>query len=321
MKILKCAAVAVALALVNPIPAHAKATVTGGPYTNLTPTGQVITLKLTNYPTNSGFYIIECARSNESVRPKLCNSASQLWVSNSAGASFLPTADIQFRPTATFTYGTTAIDCLKTQCGIFIRLDHMATADTSEDQFIPISFIGGITPSLPSDVISALIDHRVLKSDEALKVHFGDSFTVVATARSGAALTMSTTSTGCTVSGTTLRIIRGYGYCDLTISSPGSAQFAPAVKHYSFRLLPAEQKLTVSMNVRVGTTITLPALTNMGAKVTYDNSSTGNCELVANQGAYSLTFKKVGACRIRATAPALQDSYEALKQTMSFKIR
>ena len=34
--------------------------------------------------------------------------------------------DIQFKPTATFTSGSTAVDCTKSTCGIFIRLDHTA---------------------------------------------------------------------------------------------------------------------------------------------------------------------------------------------------
>ena len=43
--------------------------------------------------------------------------------------------------------------------------------------------------------------------------------------------------------------------------------------------------------------------------------------LVTNQGVSTLTFNKEGACRLRATAPALADSYSDLKLTLSFKIR
>lgn len=309
------------LTLSHPMAASAKTVVTGGPYTNLALTGQVITMKLTGYPTNAGFYMIECTRNSENSRPKLCNAASQLWISTSSGANFAPTADIQFRPTATYTYGGTNVDCLKVICGIFIRLDHMASADNSEDQFIPLSFVGGVTPTLPADVITASINRRTLRSEEPMKVQYNDSLTVLASAKSGATLTISTTSTGCSVTRNIVKILRGYGYCDLSISSPGNAQYAPTVKHYSLRMMPAEQEVKVGTNVRASTSITLPATSSVGAKVAYDLSSTGNCSLVINQSIYTLTFNKAGACRVRATAPALSDTYAALKQTLSFKIR
>lgn len=321
MKIFKLLAIILAAAVINPNSAVAATSVTGGPYSNLALTGQVITLKLTSYPTNAGFYIIECARTNGSSRPKYCNSASQLWISSSPGANFAPSADILFRPTATFNYGSTAIDCLKMQCGIFIRLDHMSSFDSSEDQFIPISFVGGISPSLPNDIITASVNRRVLKSDEALKVEYNDSFTVFASSRSGAPLTMSTSSTGCSVTGTTVRILRGFGYCDLTISSPGTSQYASVIKHYYFKMTPADQSIAVSTNVKAGTSLVLPALSNVGAKVTYDLSSTGNCSMTTNTGVSTLTFNKVGSCRIRATAPALTDAYTSMKKTISFKVR
>jgi hypothetical protein len=56
------------------------------------------------------------------------------------GATFAPTAKIVFKPTATFTSGTTFVDCTLSSCGAFLRYDHTLSADFSEDQFIPLTF-------------------------------------------------------------------------------------------------------------------------------------------------------------------------------------
>lgn len=321
MKLLKLVLVSTVLFLLFPATAQARTTVTGGPYTNLQLTGQVVSLKLSAYPTNAGFYILQCLKSNDNARPHLCNPSAQLWVSTSAGANFAPSADILFRPSGKFTFGTTNVDCTKTSCGIFIRLDHTASADRSEDQFIPITFVGGATPTTTADVIRAYVGRRALEGDEALTVRYQETFTITATSRSGAPLTFSTTSTGCYVSGNQVTVTKGFGYCDVTISSPGSGQYSAATKHYSFRLKPALQKVVVGTNVRAGTSLVLPATTNLGAKVTYDVSNTANCILTTNQNLFTLAFNKVGDCRVVATAPAMTDMYYALKQTLSFKIR
>lgn len=310
---------ALAISLLIPNSANARTTVTGGPYTNLALTGQIVTLKLSGYPTNTGLYIAQCVRAKEDDRPVLCNPAAHLWISTASGASFPPTADIQFKPTALFNYGNTAVDCTKAACGIFIRYDHGATWDRSEDQFIPITFVGGATPSpSPStDIIKVTVNGRSLNTSVSYQVRYKDVLTLVATTRSGVTATIASLSTGCSVSGNQVTILKGSGFCDIAVTSPGNTQYASVTSHYLFRLNPGVQKVTISNSARVGTTITLPATSNFGEKVTYTNSSTTNCTLNGN----ALTFNKQGACSIRATAAALADSYSALKQTISFKIR
>ena len=60
MKYLKFLILIISLIVVNPSFSFAKATVTGGPYSNLALTGQVVNLKLSGYPTGAGFYITQC---------------------------------------------------------------------------------------------------------------------------------------------------------------------------------------------------------------------------------------------------------------------
>ena len=144
------------IGLLSPAVANASTTVTGGPLTNLKPTDQVIHLSLSNFPSTAGLYIMQCVKSSDANRPTICNQAAQLWISNNQGASFTPNADIQFKPTAIFSAGGNAVDCTKSTCGIFIRFDHTASADTSEDQFIPLTFTASGTPGLQADVINRL---------------------------------------------------------------------------------------------------------------------------------------------------------------------
>lgn len=318
MKLIKKALLfAIAFALVTPIAASAKTTVTGGPFANLPATGGVVTLKLSGYPTNAGFYILQCLSEHDDSRPQICNPNNQLWISTSPGANFAPTADIQFRPTATFTFRDTGVDCTKAKCEIFIRLDHMATGNKSEDLYLPLAFVGGSTPSSTADIITAHINNRTIKGNANIGVRYKDVFTIVASAKSGATLTFSTTSTTCSLTGNQVTILKGFGICDIAISSPGNGQYSANTVHYLFNIKPGLQRITVTTSVRAGTNLTLPTLSNFGETVSYEKSTTGNCTLTGNV----VYFNKTGACMIKATALAKTDTYTSLNQTLSFKIR
>ena len=304
-------------ALLTPLSASAKTTITGGPFTNLPATGQVVTLKLTGYPANSGFYILQCLDHHDDARPDTCNPNNQLWISTSPGANFAPTADIQFRPTATFVYRNNTIDCTKRRCEIFIRLDHMATGDRTEDQFIPLSFVGSSTPAATADVLTAYMDSKRIKSGTNIAVRYQDAFTLSVSARSGATVTLSTTSTSCTLVGNRVTITKGTGVCDIAAASPGNAQFTPITEHYLFKSYPAIQRITINTNVKAGASLTLPLTSNYGEKISYESSSTANCTLTGNV----VRFEKVGACLVKATALAKSDTYQSMNQTIVFKIR
>jgi hypothetical protein len=100
----------------------------------------LIDVTLAKFPTKGGLYIQQCLQAPEGVRPTICNKAAELWISTMRGASFAPTAKIVFKPTSTFTSGTTTVDCTISSCGAFLRYDHTVPADFSEDQFIPLAF-------------------------------------------------------------------------------------------------------------------------------------------------------------------------------------
>jgi Neocarzinostatin family len=316
-RIRKSLVLALALAVITPVAANAKTTVMGGPYTNLKSTGQVVHLALSGYPATSGLYVQQCVQSADTSRPSLCNQAAQLWISTSQGASFAPNADIQFKPTATFTSGTTAVDCTKSICGIFIRLDHTAPTDLSEDQFIPLSFAADATPALPADVITATVNDKALSAAQPLSVNYRDVFKVVATAKSGVAVTYASLAPACAINGNEVTVLKGTGYCDIAVTSAGNAQYSGVTAHFPLQLNVGTQSVSVSTSVKAGTKLNLPATSNFGEKVTYSVSKSANCSLSGNV----LSLKKKGACAVKASAPELKDTYAALKQTISVKIK
>lgn len=310
-------ALAVALLVATPVAANAKTTVMGGPYTNLKATGQVIHLALSGYPTTTGLYVQQCVQSTDLYRPSQCNQAVQLWISTSQGASFAPNADIQFKPTATFTSGSTAVDCTKSVCGIFIRLDHNAPTDYSEDQFIPLTFMADAAPVLPSDVITATINGKALSAAAPMAVNYRDVFKVEASATSGVALTYASLAPACAINGNEVTVLKGTGYCDIAITSAGNVQYSGLTSHFPLALNPGQQKVSIATSAKAGSKINLPLTSNFGEKVSYTVSKGANCSLLGNV----VSLKKKGACAIKASAPALTDTYYVLKQTVSIKIK
>jgi hypothetical protein len=316
-RIRKALVLALAFAVISPVAANAKTTVMGGPYTNLKSNGQIVHLALSGYPPTSGLYVQQCLQSADTSRPSLCNQAAQLWISTSQGASFAPNADIQFKPTASFTSGTTAVDCTKSVCGIFIRLDHTAPTDFSEDQFIPITFAADATPALPADVITATVNDKALSSAQPLAVNYRDVFKVVATTKSGVAVTYASLAPACAINGNEVTVLKGTGYCDIAVNSVGNAQYSGVTAHFPLQLNVGIQTVSVASSAKSGTKLNLPATSNFGEKVTYSVSKSANCSLTGNV----LSIKKKGACVIKASAPALTDTYAALKQTITVKIK
>ena len=143
--------------------------------------GESVGVKITNFPQRAGVYLMQCVESTAGARPTICNTAVQLWISVLPGASFTPTAAISMKLDSQF--GTT--NCTEAKCGVFIRLDHTAPGDFSEDQFIPITFaqstqsIGQIKSSLrlgktimlPSKTDSgSVVKYRVAKNSTGICV-------------------------------------------------------------------------------------------------------------------------------------------------------
>ena len=180
---------------------------------------------LANFPTKGGMYIQQCVQAPEGSRPTICNKAAELWISTMRGASFAPTGKIVFKPTSTFTSGTTVVDCLSSNCGVFLRYDHTVSADFSEDQFIPLTF-------------------KSMTQEQSL-----GAFNVPASIKSGKKITFPKTTDvaqpvtyavagACSIAKTTVTVRKGN--CTILATAPGAAPgkadlYAPFMGSYIIR--------------------------------------------------------------------------------------
>lgn len=295
------------------VPTQAQAAQTGfmgGPLSNLNSPAS-IHIALSNFPTKGGLYVMQCVEGAAGARSTLCNSAVQLWVSNDAGATFKPTADIVFKPTSTFT----GADCTKVKCGIFLRYDHTVPNDFTEDQFIALTFKTGTPPvaTLATDEITATINGVVLSSKMPLKLAYRAPATLSAISKSGAVLSFESLAPACTLTGMDITALKGSGFCDIAIKSPGTATSSAVTAHFPLELTLGTQtfgKVSASSTKK----IKLPATTNFGEPITY--LGTGSCTTSKR-----VVTSKKGICTIEAGARGSADLYNPLNERFVIKIR
>jgi hypothetical protein len=179
----------------------------------------LIDVTLTKFPTKGGLYIQQCVQAPSGTRPTLCNTAAQLWISNEPRASFAPTAKIVFKPTTTFTSGTTTVDCRISSCGAFLRYDHTLTTDTSEDQFIPLTF-------------ASLVKEQTLGTFKVpASIKSGKKLKFPASTNVGEAITYAVAGT-CSLKQTTVTVNRGS--CTILAKASGKPDaYSPFMESYS----------------------------------------------------------------------------------------
>ncbi|CAN2241325.1 hypothetical protein MCEMKE157_01050 [actinobacterium SCGC AAA044-D11] len=282
----------------------------GGPLTNLAPQGAVINAQLSEVPTRAGLYMQQCVESAAGARPTLCNEAAQLWISTAQGASFAPTAAIQFKPAASFISGTTTIDCTVSKCGIFLRFDHTAGPNFSEDQFIPITFKSGTaaTVVLPADEITATINGVAVSTRTPITLGYRQIAKVDAVSKAGAALTYASLSPNCGLNGKEITPLKGSGECAISVTS---AATATATAILPIRLTLGVQTIPV---IAAKKSVKLATVTNFGEKVSYQAG--GSCSVKKSV----LTAKK-GKCTVNASAAGQDGLFEALKQKVVLRIK
>ena len=295
------------------VPTQAQAAQTGFlgvPLSNLSSPAS-INIALSNFPTKGGLYVMQCVEGAAGARPTLCNPAVQLWISDGPGATFKPTANIVFKPTSTFT----GADCTKVKCGIFMRYDHTVPNDFTEDQFIALTFKSATTPvpTLAPDEITATINGVELSSRTPLKLAYRAPATLSATAKSGATLSFESLAPACTLTGMNITALKGSGFCDIAITSPGSATSSSVTAHFPLELTLGTQtigKVSASSTKK----IKLPATTNFGEPITY--LGTGSCTTSKRV----VTAKK-GTCTIVAGARGSTDLYSPLDERFVLKVK
>lgn len=179
---------------------------------------ETVSISLEKFPVKAGIYLQQCQEPVPAIRPANCNAQTQLWISDMRRATFSPTATITMRLVSKFD----SIDCTTVKCGIFTRFDHTAGTDTSEDQFIPITFASGstVTTTAPEKTIKKQSMKKLPK-----KIRVGKSLALPIQTTQGVQLSYRSTSTKtCTVKANILRAIKA-GKCTLQAFAPGSDRY------------------------------------------------------------------------------------------------
>ncbi|CAN2235814.1 hypothetical protein [Candidatus Planktophila dulcis] len=289
------------------------------PLTNLDPAGSTVNGGFTKFPTTAGMYIQQCIAPVGATRPLTCSDTIQLWVSAAGGPGTVsPTGPISLKVSGSITGKTVTVDCTTTQCGLFFRLDHTAPTDTSEDKFLPMTFAKGATaPVLAADEITVTLNGKPLVRNVPSNLAYRADAKIVATSKSGLAITFTSLTPDCTYSNGTLTALKGKGQCALGYSTAGNATTAAATGNFPFILTPGNQKIIgLTKSIKKGGSKALPLETNFGSPITY-KSLGKNCVVEGNL----VNAKKSGSCTIKATADAKVDTWVALERTVVIPIK
>ena len=320
MKRIILAAFVVAGLLVAPATANAQAKVVGGPLTELS-AAPTINLSISGFPTKAGLYFLQCAAPTGPTRPTTCNDAAQLWISTERGANFLPTANIVFKPAASYKTRTgEEIDCRKVSCGIYIRYDHTNGTDFSEDNFIALTFKSGDnTPTLVSDEITASIGGVALSQRNPITMAYRAPGLLLATAKSGAALTYKSYAPACTLVDGVVTALKGTGACDIGVTSPGNATYGPIEVHFPIYLTTGTDGIlhkAYPTTLKLNKSVSLKSDSLFGEKLQFKTSSKA-CRVSGSK----VTALKKGTCLISITGPSVTDLFTGVKDTHKITIK
>jgi len=320
MKRIILAAFVVAGLLVAPATANAQAKVVGGPLTELS-AAPTINLSISGFPTKAGLYFLQCAAPTGPTRPTTCNDAAQLWISTERGANFLPTANIVFKPAASYKTRTgEEIDCRKVSCGIYIRYDHTNGTDFSEDNFIALTFKSGDnTPTLVSDEITASIGGVALSQRNPITMAYRAPGLLLATAKSGAALTYKSYAPACTLVDGVVTALKGTGACDIGVTSPGNATYGPIEVHFPIYLTTGTDGIlhkAYPTTLKLNKSVSLKSDSLFGEKLQFKTSSKA-CRVSGSK----VTALKKGTCLISITGPSVTELFTGVKDTHKITIK
>ena len=289
-----------------------------GALTNLDPAGATVNGGFTKFTTKGGMYIQQCIAPVAGARPATCSDDLQLWVSTKGEmGSVSATGPIAFKVASTITGRGVNVDCTKTSCGLFFRLDRSATADTSEDLFLPITFrAGAAAPVLPADVVTVTLNGKQLTRNVPMNLAYRQSTKIVATSQSGLPVTLTSLTPECSYADGVLTALKGAGQCALAHRTAGNDKVAASSANYPFILEPGIQKVErATKELKKGKPKAMPAESNFGETISYKSLSK-NCRVELNL----IEAQKRGICTVVATAPAKEGMWLALKQELRIRV-
>ena len=283
--------------------------------TALVAAGDTIKVTMANVPAGAGMYVQQCAASTTAgVRPTNCNGRG-IWVTSTVAAgtpgTAAPGSVISLPVSASFTTAAgTSINCMSTQCGVFTRRDHFATADTSLDSFTAIAFIGD-SIARPKDVITAAAGGTPVSTRTPLTLRYRTPVALNITSTSGTPVALTSLSPNCVVTGTTVTAVKATGECAFMATTIGSGAYAAGQEILPAYLASAQQivKLAIPAKAKTATFVALGKTTlrtSMSQPVTW-KSLTSGCVVSNRNGNVALVSYKARTCQVLAYAPSRAD--------------
>lgn len=306
--------------IVAPTAANAQAKVAGGPLTELSATPN-IHLAVSGFPTKGGLYFLQCTAPTGPTRPTTCNDAAQLWISTETGANFIPTADILFKPAATYKTRTgDEIDCRKVSCGIYLRYDHTNGSDYSEDNFIALTFKSGDnTVALPADQITASIGGVALSQSKPITLAYRAPGLLIASSKSNAPLTFQSFAPACTLVNGVVTALKGTGACDIAVTSPGTAAYGPITVHFPIYLAPGADGILHKAypdSIKIHKSALLLNESLFGETLKFK----GDRKVCSVYGNKVIALRK-GTCVLSITGPSVANLFGGVKDTHTITIQ
>ncbi len=289
------------------------------PLTNLNPAGDTINGGFTKFPTKAGMYIQQCIAPVGTARPVTCSDTLQLWVTAAGGpGTTSPTGAIVMKVAGSITGKGVTVDCTTTQCGLFFRLDHTAPTDTSEDKFLPITFrVGAAAPVLTADEITVTLNGTALVRNVPSNLAYRADAMIMASAKSGLAVTLTSLTPDCTYANGSLTALKGAGQCALAYSTAGNATTAAASGNFPFILTPGTQKMSaLPTSLKSGASRSLAKATNFGEVIMYKSASK-TCSIKANV----LKASKPGTCAVEFHAAEKAGMWQMLHGSVKIAIK
>ncbi len=213
---------------------------------NLPPTGSA-TLQVSDLPAGVGLYAFHCALpADPRSAPTRCDSADGTLIYIVAAGE--PRASI-VRPivlNAEFLgsnpnpmagdQGTTPIDCREQPCGVFTLGAGRDSTNPAYIRFFKTEFAA--TGERDADQMFIRVRNKPVGEAREPRIRFGNE--VRFTLRMASGQTPSVRGDNCRVdlANKTIRALKTSGKCRVTITTPGSAEFAPFAAVQSFRLRP-----------------------------------------------------------------------------------
>jgi hypothetical protein len=226
------------------------------------------------------------------------------------------TGGIAVKVAGTITGKGVSVDCTKVECGLFFRYDHTAPTDISEDRFMPISFReGAAAPLLTADEITVTLNGSALTRNVASNLPYRADAKIVATAKSGAQVTLTSLTPDCTYVNGVFTALKGSGQCALAYSTAASSTVAAATGNFPFILVPGTQKVALtSIKIAKGKIKALPNTTNFGSEISYKSNSK-KCVVELN------IVEVKGNCTLTASAPAKAGMWDGLNKKIKVSLK